>query len=148
MQEFLTLAALITFVVTVTGLLLSGVIHAAVTAGPLRGRPASFVGSSDHSDGAVGPVDDRVADRAEKHPLVGAPTAGSDDHQPGVFRGVHEGHFGRAVLDARRHRQIRVIPADASCREGSDPVRRGSQLGLVDVLDLVPAGAGDHLEGR
>jgi hypothetical protein len=40
LQEFLGLAVLITFVVTVTGLMLSGVIHAALTSVPRRRRSA------------------------------------------------------------------------------------------------------------
>ncbi len=71
MQEFLVLAALITFVVTVTGLLLAGVVHAAVTSRLLRGGPVPRNNRSDHRDGAVGAVDDRVAGRTQQHSFTG-----------------------------------------------------------------------------
>jgi hypothetical protein len=100
MSEFWAMAALITFVVTVVPLLLSGVIHVVVTTGAAARRPASgtaltagdrhdgglyrsYLSSprlADDGDRACGAVDDRVTDRAEEHPLVGASTTGSHDH--------------------------------------------------------------------
>jgi hypothetical protein len=74
-SEFLQMAALITFVVTVTGLLLAGVIHLAVTMGPLGSTTSGarrVNGSSDDGHGAARAVNDSMAHRAEQHPLVGA----------------------------------------------------------------------------
>ena len=99
MSEFSAIAALMAFVITVVPLLLAGVIHAAVTTGttprrvsggasttagrrdsaPGRGRPSASRGAH-HGDRAAGAVDDRVADRAEQHSLVGASPARSHYH--------------------------------------------------------------------
>ena len=74
MAEFLEMAALITFVVAVTGLLLAFVIrYVAIT------TPPSGAGSDD-GDGTLGAVDDRVADRPEEHPLEGAAATGPEHH--------------------------------------------------------------------
>jgi hypothetical protein len=72
--EFLEMAALITFVVAVTGLLLAFVIrYVAIT------TPPTSAGSDDR-DGTRGAVDHRVADRPEEHPLEGTAAAGSEHH--------------------------------------------------------------------
>jgi hypothetical protein len=78
MREFLEMAALLTFVATVTGLLLAGVIEVAV-----RGRPGhqSPGAGSDDGDGALRAVDHGVTDRAEQHSLERPSAAGADDHQ-------------------------------------------------------------------
>lgn len=96
MSEFSRIAVLMAFVITVVPLLLTGVVHVAVTrsapwpSGPtaapeLRrdGRPAIRASvSRDPHDGdrAARAVYDRVADRAEEHALVGASPARSHHH--------------------------------------------------------------------
>lgn len=59
-----------------------GLIPMAVTCGP-----------SDDGDGAAGALDDRVNDRAERHPLVR--TSGAHHHQTGVSRRGDESDLRR-----------------------------------------------------
>ena len=56
-------------------------------------RWLSLVAPSDHGDGAASAVDDRVTDRAERHPLVR--TSGADHHQTGVSRRGDESDLRR-----------------------------------------------------
>ena len=99
MSEFSGIAVLMAFVITVVPLLLAGVIHVAVTTSatapwpwgptatpadrrgsrPGRARPSASWDAHDRNR-AAGAVNDRVADRAEEHSLVGASSARSHYH--------------------------------------------------------------------